>query len=399
MMDSPANERVYASAYHKSVVRGVRYLLCVAAAAVAAACLLASVDVTPFVALPLFLWTAGRVYALHALRKHRLRFEACGDPEENERQFDAEFGDRERQLRFDHFLVTRNWLYCDEPDDLFLMPLTGVAWIYERREDNVSQLVIHFRDGSRQEMHLSREDITALMAVVQTINPKAVAGYSEQLEHTYNEDRERFVAELGEAPKRFVGESSPFPRACYETIVYVWKDGEKRKGHLGLTRDMRLVLTRDGETLFDRGVDAVAGVRLGWFGRIRFEFTEPGWEEYPVKTYNGRTWRAVIAKARRGESLATYADKGYFDVDSHNFAVNQNRFYMRYASRLLSLLFFAAIFYHGVKDDMLWEDGVFMGVATYFLLPLLVPPIALTAIMYMKGLQGIRLFPNRKDGE
>ena len=391
---------VYLAAYKKHLRRNAAVACILAAGAVTALCMKRYSEVVPLAFLPLTVFSIVHVLFLSNLVKARQRFMARGDAEEHENQFDAEFTS-EDALHFDRLHFTASWLFCDKPSDTFLMPVSEVVWMYRMTENNTNpHLVIHFDRDDKVEIVMEDGQIEAILLCAAARYPHVVVGYSKELAEAYDNDREAFRKKLAETPRILVDDSSPFIDPYYQTIVYVRLEGKKRKSLLALTREGRLTLICGEKTLFDRAAAELDSAASRWFGRLTLRFGHPDWSSHTVKTYNAWRWLSLIRKAGRGAPLGGYEKYAYSSVDSYNFAANQNRYYLRFFVAFFSLLFFSLIHLAmWVKGDSLWDEGIGMGIATYFLLPLLLPPIMLYGIFYLKDLQGMRLFPNREDGE
>lgn len=391
---------IYQTAYRRNLRRNAAIVCVLAAGAVVAFGMRRYSEVIPLAILPLAVFAIVHVIMLSELVKKRRRFEAGGDADANESRFDAEFRSADR-LSCDHLHFTANWLFSDQPSDTFLVPISEIAWMYRMTENNTTpHLVIHFRDDDKVEIIMREDEIDAILHLATMKYPHIVIGYSKELAAASDGDKRVFRAKLAGAPRVFVDDSSPFINPYYQTVVYVKREGRKRKGLLALTREERLVLLCGGDVLFDRAVGEIDSAASWWFGRLRVRFGHPDWAAYTVKTYNVRRWLTLLCKARRGAPLGGCEKRGYSDVDSYNFAASQNRYYIQFVAGFISLLFFGLIhFTYWSKGDSLWEEGIAMGIATFFLLPLFLPPILVYGIFYLKGLQGTRLFPNREDGE
>lgn len=391
---------VYHAAYRKNLRRNTVIACILAICAVFAACMGRYNDLIPLAAVPLTVFSIVHVIMLSGLVKARRRFMERGDSAANERQFDSEFHSDD-VCRIDHLCLTANWLFCDKSSDTFLIPVAEAVWMYKMTENNTTpHLVIHFRHDDKVEMIMGDDQIDAILLYAAARYAHIVFGYSKELAATYENDREGFQRKLAEGPRVFVDDSSPFVDPYYQTIVYARVEGKKRKCLLALTRDERLVLVCGADVLFDHAVKEIDSASSRWFGWLRLRFGHPDWDSWTVKTYNVRRWLALLRKAGRGAPLGGYEEYGYSSVDSYAFAANQNRYYVQFVAAFFSLLFFCLIhFSYWVKEDSLWDEGVWMGIATFFLLPIFLPPILVYGLFYLKDLQGVRVFPSREDGE
>lgn len=391
---------VYYTAYWKNLRRTTAITCILAASAVIAFCLKRYSEHIPLAAVPLAVFSFVHGLFLSELVKARRRFEARGDAEVNESQFDDEFRS-EDVLRFDHLHFTANWLFCDKPSTTFLMPMAEVVWMYKMTENNTHpHLVIHFQNDDKFETALEASQIEAILHCSTARYPHIVIGYSKELAAVSDTDRKAFRKQLADAPRVLVDNSSPFVDPYYQTVVYAKVEGKKRKCLLALTREARLVLIRGESVVFDRAAAEIDSARSWWFGRLTVRFGHPGWDACTVTTYSVHRWLSLLRKAKRGAPLGGYEKHGYSDPDSHNFTASRNGYYLPFLAAFFSLLFFGVVhFAMWSGDDSLWDEGIGMGIATYFLLPICLPPIMLYAYIYLKGLQGAQMFPTWKEEE
>ncbi|MDU1891263.1 MAG: DUF6709 family protein [Dysgonomonas sp.] len=350
------------------------------------------------------LLTLGKIYGLVCFSKSWKRFAACGNPTVNEQEFDKEFADKESLIQIGKICITKNWIFCSEASDTFLMPISSLKWVYERQEKANSKLILTFNDNSQEEIWMKHEEVVAVLNILSERNKETIVGYSEALGDSLLTDEKEFEKQVETSPKLITKtDIPPFVNTYtyYETIVYVVVDGKKTKCHLALTHDFRVILTYDEKVLFDEEISCLIAVKRKGIGRFSLIF-DPLLEvpSYTIKSYNTKQWRHILKKAMNALPIPqSYREKSYHDVDSYNYAMNQNKYYIRFVTYPISALFFSVVLYFGIKEDMIWEDGIFMGILTYFIFPITIFPILIKFIMWIKGFHGQRIFPNRKDGE
>jgi hypothetical protein len=349
--------------------------------------------------LPSLFYIALNFFALCVMKEHWNRFKSFGHPETSERAFESEFGDERQVTALGNLYVTPNWIYHDEKSSLFLLPCKAVVWAYEKNENDSRYLVLRFSDGEYVSVLLDAEKMQTALDAIAESNPGAVIGYGKKLEEAAGKHKAVFEAALSESPGVVHNTDSPFRFPFFETVVYVKIRGVKKKCLLTLTRDKRLALTRNGETLFNREVSELKKFRRRGIGRFSVDFGERA-ADYVIKTYDFKLWKNVIALAQRGKIPGGfYAAKSYNDIDDPEFAKAQNKFYLRFPLAFLGLLFWLIIFPKSHIDGIVWEDGAAMGVLTYFILPLVLFPGGVYLVIWFKGFTNCRLFPKREDGE
>ncbi|MDR3280895.1 MAG: hypothetical protein LBT23_10315 [Synergistaceae bacterium] len=351
-------------------------------------------------AVPLAVFSAINILLLWKLKESRKRFESFGNSRFNEKMFEDELRDTQNVVDLGNFALTKNWLCHDSGTDLILAPLSAVAWTYEKKRGASSCLVVHFKDGGEEEIYLHKQNIAAsALAMISDRAPDAVIGYDKELAKSFRERDPKFKVNLQNAPHIILDVSSPFPDPFFETIVYVVSSGVKRKCLLSLTRDFRLALSREGKILFDLDA-ALVKIRRSGFGRFRVASGPHGSGVYEIKTYNYGDWARVLSAAALGVPPAGYAEKSYNNVDSSQYALSLNKYYLRFALPSLSVFFWAMMTLLVVRKEGfggLWEDGVLMGIVTYFLLPLVFFPAFVRLLLTGKMKQ--RMFPKKEEGE
>lgn len=316
-----------------------------------------------------------------------------------ETEFARECRDDDAVTRVEGLVVTRSWIYCRAPGDLFLMPLSEIVWLYEKRVNDMPSLVVHFRDGSENDLSLSGEAIEVLLPFLGARVPDAVVGYDKHLGELRDDGDNRALSHaLTQAPK-VLRHVPAFASPCYETVVYVKIGGTKKKCLLALTRERRLVLLCGERKLIDEDAANVRGIRRRGIGRLSLVFDRARAEDYTIKTYDLGRWRNVLRALCAGGDPCLYAAKGYDDVDSKEYIASQNRYYVRFAIWGIAGLFFCLITGGALLTGTVMDDGPLLAFATYILLPLVGVPAALYVVFWSHDGFSNRFFPKRPDGE
>ena len=349
--------------------------------------------------LPAAVYLALQFIALSGMKQSLERLKTFGPLEASERGFEAEFADQHPVGGFDGLHITPNWLFYDSRTDLFLLPIKAVGWIYEKKQGNAHFLVLRFKDGGKAEILMGAEKIPIAMRMTAENNESVVLGYDKNLDEAAGKHKTVFEAALNRVPNVIPDANSPFRFPFFETIVYVKIRGIKKKCMLTLTRDLRLALTRNGETLFDREAAGLKKFRRRGIGRFSVTFGEPV-PDYVIKSYGFGLWKKTLALVKQGGIPgASLAGKSYNNLDSVRFAEAQWRYYIRFPLALLGLLFWLILFPKAYTDGVLWEDGTAMGLLTYFILPFILFPGVVYLTLRLRGMLQQRLFPKREDGE
>jgi hypothetical protein len=361
--------------------------------------------ILPF-GLPIILLCIGKIWGLRCMKNAWNRFASLGNVDENLEQFDNEFADEANRIRCGKLWITKNWIYNDDGTAIFLMPIARITWVYEKTMNNVTSILIYFDDNSNEVFYMKHEDVVVVLNVLSGINANIIIGYSEDLANAYLNNKEEFNKKMKESSKSYVDTTSPFNRneisTYFETIVYVKIYKKKIKCHLALTKDLKVVLSEDDDKIiFSEDISFL--VRLKWkgYGRLKFIFESEGHKrEYVIKSYNCMKWRKVLYAAKAGNKIPDFLKKeSYSDINSYNYAINQNKYYIRLITYPISLLLFILMQYIARKDNMMWDDGIFLGILTYYVLPLLIPHVFVFFIFRIFGSYGEKIFNKIEDRE
>ncbi|MDR3259935.1 MAG: hypothetical protein LBT51_10050 [Fusobacteriaceae bacterium] len=336
------------------------------------------------------------------------RFASLGDVNENQEQFDNEFADEANRRHYGNLWITKNWIYNDDGTAIFLMPIARVTWVYAKNTNNVTSIVIYFDDNSNEIFYMKHEDIVGVLTVLSNINSNIIVGYSEDLATAYLSNKKEFKKKVGESPKIYIDATSPFNRngisTYFETIVYAKIYKQKIKCHLALTQEqeMKVILfDEDDKIIFSEDISSL--VRLKWkgYGLLKFIFESHGQKrEYIIKSYNCMKWRKVLYDAKDGNKIPDFLkSESYSDINSYNYTLNQNKYYFRFITYPISLILFVFMQYIARKDNILWDDGIFLGIITYYVFPLLIPHIFVMFLFRVLGNFGEKIFNKIVDSE
>ena len=393
---------IYTNAYHKTRSKIIQRICIygIIGAGFIIFCFVKDIKYFAIFALPFVMLTIGKVWGLLEVQKSFKQFCALGNPQLLEKDFETELADEENFIFLKPLYITENWIFSNAKYDVFLLPISKLTWAFERQKNATSTLVLYF--GQRDfEIHMDRENINAFLRIIEERNPETITGFSEELQDAYFKGKNEFETEIAVSPKKFIDNSSPIKlTSYYETIVYLKLNGEKKMGHLAFTHDMRIILACGKEILYDEEISCFQSIKRKGIGRFCITFHPTlEIEPYVIKSYNTSRWIRLLKKAYNCKRIPNYSANSYTSLDSVNYAIAQNNYYVKFAVIPVSLLFFALVLYSGIKENMIWEDGIFMGLITYFVLPLLFFPVAIKFLLYITGFRTRRMFPNKELGE